>query len=214
VRGNHDSRATQRAVARQRNAIVLHGQIVTVDGLRIIGQGDPRFTPDLNVAVAGEDAVAAMGRKLAAVAAETRPPPDIAVVHDPMAAGPFDRVVPLVLAGHIHRRVSWLLPGGTRVLVQGSTGGAGLRALQSNPPTPIECSVLYFDKATRKLQAWDDITVAGLGGTGAQIQRHLATDTTVIGAPVPDISLSPSPSPSSPSGSSPAASSTPSPSGS
>jgi hypothetical protein len=74
--------------------------------------------------------------------------------------------------------------------------------------------VLYFDKATRKLQAWDDITVAGLGGTGAQIQRHLATDTTVIGAPVPDISLSPSPSPSSPSGSSPAASSTPSPSGS
>jgi hypothetical protein len=91
--------------------------------------------------------------------------------------------------------VTWLLPGGTRVFVQGSTGGAGLRALQSQPPTPIECSVLYFDRATRKLQAWDDITVAGLGGTAAQIQRYLATDQSPVGGPVPVITLTPSPGP-------------------
>jgi len=100
--------------------------------------------------------------------------------------------------------------------VQGSTGGAGLRALQSQPPTPIECSVLYFDRATRKLQAWDDITVAGLGGTGAQIERHLASDQNPVGAPVPDITLTPSPGPSvtvSPSPSSPSPSSSPTQSG-
>jgi len=190
IRGNHDSLATLSAVARQRNAIVLTGQIVTVDGLRIIGHGDPRFTPNLDVKVAGEEAVAAMGQRLAATALAARPPPDIAVVHDPVAAAPFAGVVPLVLAGHIHRRVTWMLPNGTRVFVQGSTGGAGLRALQSNPPTPIECSVLYFDRATGRLQAWDDITVAGLGGTAAQIQRHLATDTAVIGGPPPTITPS------------------------
>src|SRR6266536_2328224 len=89
IRGNHDSRATMAAVARQRNAIVLTGQIVTVDGLRIIGHGDPRFTPNLNVKVGGEESVAAMGQRLAAAAAAARPPPDIAVVHDPVAAAPF-----------------------------------------------------------------------------------------------------------------------------
>ncbi len=205
IRGNHDSRATMAAVARQRNAIVLTGQIVTVDGLRIIGHGDPRFTPNLNVKVAGEESVAAMGQRLAAAAQAARPPPDIAVVHDPAAAAPFAGLVPLVLAGHIHRRVTWMLSKGTRVFVEGSTGGAGLRALQANPPTPIECSVLYFDRATGHLQAWDDITVAGLGGTAAQIQRHLASDTAPIGGPPPAIAPSPTPTAtSSPATSSPA----------
>jgi len=208
IRGNHDSRATMAAVARQRNAIVLTGQIVTVDGLRIIGHGDPRFTPNLNVKVAGEESVAAMGQRLAAAAQAARPPPDIAVVHDPAAAAPFAGLVPLVLAGHIHRRVTWMLSKDTRVFVQGSTGGAGLRALQSSPPTPIECSVLYFDRATGRLQAWDDITVAGLGGTAAQIQRHLASDTAPIGGPPPAIAPSPTPTAtSSPATSSPAISS-------
>jgi hypothetical protein len=55
--------------------------------------------------------------------------------------------------------------------------------------------VLYFDRATRKLQAWDDITVAGLGGTAAQIQRYLATDQSPVGGPVPVITLTPSPGP-------------------
>lgn len=221
IRGNHDSYATQAAVARQPNAIVLRGHIVTVDGLRIIGQGDPRFTPDLDVEASGEDVVAAMGQRLAATAAAARPPPNIAVVHDPVAAAPFAGVVPLVLAGHIHHRVTWMLAKDTRLFVQGSTGGAGLRALQANPPTPIECSVLYFDSATGKLQAWDDITVSGLGGTAAQIQRHLAIDTAPIGGPLPSITPAPptplttdtpstSPAPSGPSASS--ASSGPSPS--
>jgi hypothetical protein len=107
-----------------------------------------------------------------------------------------------------------MLSKDTRLFVQGSTGGAGLRALQANPPTPIECSVLYFDRATGQLQAWDDITVAGLGGTAAQIQRHLASDTAPIGGPLPVISPSGTPSPAgapaatgSPATSSPATSS-------
>jgi predicted phosphodiesterase len=205
IRGNHDSRGTRRAVARQRNAIVLAEHVVTVDGLRIIGVGDPRFTPNLDVQVAGEASVAAMGQRLAAAARASVPAPDIAVVHDPVEAGPLAGVVPLVLAGHIHRRVTWMLSKDTRLFVQGSTGGAGLRALQANPPTPIECSVLYFDRATGQLQAWDDITVAGLGGTAAQIQRHLASGTAPIGGPLPDISPSGTPSPAS----SPAATSAP-----
>jgi predicted MPP superfamily phosphohydrolase len=178
VRGNHDSADTEAAVARQRNAVVLSGTVATVSGMRLIGSADPRFTPDLSVKVPGEDAVKAMGTQLADSARTAAridgAPPDIAVVHDPAAAPPLAGAVPLVLAGHTHRRATSLLPG-TRMIVQGSTGGAGLRALESTPPTPIECSVLYFDRTTRELQAWDDITLGGLGSTSAMIERHLAS---------------------------------------
>ena len=194
IRGNHDSGQTAAAVAKERNAVVLTGQQVTVDGLTITGNGDPRFTPDMSVEVSGEQAVYQAGQQLAAKARQQTVQPDIAVVHDPVAALPLDDAVKLVLAGHLHRRVSWMMPGGTRVFVQGSTGGAGLRALQSNPPTPIETSVLYFDRATGQLQAWDDITIGGLGATDAQIQRHLAADTSPADGPVPDLSPSVSPS--------------------
>jgi Icc-related predicted phosphoesterase len=195
IRGNHDSDHTEEAVAKERNAILLTGQEVTVDGLTIIGNGDPRFTPDLAVQVAGEQAVYQEGQQLATTAKAEKEPPDIAVVHDPVAALPLNGVVKLVLAGHLHRRVTWMLSSQTRVFVQGSTGGAGLRALQSDPPTPIEASVMYFDRATGQLQAWDDITIGGLGATDAQIQRHLASDTAPEDGPVP--ALSPSMSPSS-----------------
>jgi hypothetical protein len=100
---------------------------------------------------------------------------------------PMAGAVKLVLAGHLHRRLTQELPGGTFLFVQGSTGGAGLRALQSTPPTPLECSVLYFDRVTHRLQAWDDITLAGLGGADVQIQRHLVT------TPTPGPSQSPEP---------------------
>jgi len=173
IKGNHDSIATQRAVARQRNAVVLTGAEITVDGLRIIGTGDPRFTPNLSVSVAGEQSAVAAARELAAAARRASQPPDIAVMHDPAGAAALDGTVPLILAGHIHRRMTQSLPDGSLLFVQGSTGGAGLRALQSTPPTPLECSVLYFDQVSHRLQAWDDITLAGLGGAEVQIQRHL-----------------------------------------
>ena len=36
--------------------------------------------------------------------------------------------------------------------------------------------MLYFDRSTRQLQAWDEITLGGLGSTSATIERHLAGD--------------------------------------
>jgi predicted phosphodiesterase len=214
IKGNHDSDGTQSAVAQVRNAILLAGHEVTVDGLTIIGDGDPRFTPNQSVQVPGEEAVYQTGQKLATTARKLTQQPDIAVVHDPVAALPLNGAVKLVLAGHLHRRVSWMLSGATRVFVQGSTGGAGLRALQTNPPTPVEASVLYFGRDGGELQAWDDITIGGLGATDAQIQRHLASDTAPVGGPVPDLgpTVSPSTMCGSPSAGSPGSPGSPGPS--
>ncbi len=189
VRGNHDSAITQRAVAKQKNAIVLDGTAKTVKGLRIYGIGDPRFTPDKSLEPAADDAdLVNLGRTHAArLAPPERPNPaadpspekipvDLVAVHDPTVGRGLSGSTALVLAGHVHKRSTQLLPTGTRLMVQGSTGGAGLRGLEHEEPTPLEASVLYFSKDTHRLQAWDDITVGGLGEQWIQCQRRIEAE--------------------------------------
>src|SRR5437868_757823 len=170
VRGNHDSVITQQAVAAQRNAVVLDDTTRNVAGLTMYGLGDPRFTPDRTVD-AGSDL--ATLQKYGGAHSHLVPAPDLVAVHDPTVALGFSGKTPMVLAGHSHERSTQLLPSGTRILVQGSTGGAGLRALEHDEPTPVQASVLYFDRVTHRLQAWDDITLGGLGEQSIQIQRHV-----------------------------------------
>jgi predicted MPP superfamily phosphohydrolase len=177
VRGNHDSVGTEGAVAAQPNAVVLNHTVQEVAGLRLLGAPDPRFTPDKDTR--GKDApptVEQVGEQLAATA-RAQPATaaiDAVVVHDPEMGLPADGAVPLVLAGHTHKRDVRRLDGGTLLFTQGSTGGAGLRGLEGEKPTPVQLSVLYFDRESRTLQAWDDITLGGLGLTSAQIERHVA----------------------------------------
>jgi predicted phosphodiesterase len=177
VRGNHDSQAIAEAVKAQPNATLLErGETHEVAGLRIAGEADPRFTPDRSTAVMSNEQLEFVGRALARRIAAAGQAPDVAVIHDPTMGYPLDGAVPLVLAGHAHARSTRLLEDGTRMFIQGSTGGAGLRALEGESPTPIECSVLYFDAVTKRLQAWDDITIGGLGLTSAQINRTIAPE--------------------------------------
>jgi predicted MPP superfamily phosphohydrolase len=176
IKGNHDSESTVRAVTKQKNAVVLNGRERTVDSLRLWGIGDPRFTPDKNTHEDEGDAqLVAYGQQLRS-RIEAAGTVDIAMTHDPTIAGQWDGLAPLVLAGHTHRRETRMLPGGTRLMVEGSTGGAGLRALDHGTPTPIELDVMYFDKQTRRLQAWDEITLGGLGLTSARIDRHVESE--------------------------------------
>lgn len=196
VRGNHDSESvTQAAVAEQPNATVLDDDVATVAGLTIAGIGDPRFTPDQRTGPHADEELAAerqrvvdAGATLAATIEGYGEPVDLAAVHDPLAAGPLEGVVPLMLAGHTHdRRVGPiqppdqdpeadeevpLEPGQTRMMVQGSTGGAGLRGLQGEHPEPLSLSVLYFNEF-QQLVAYDDIQVGGHGLSEASVQRHL-----------------------------------------
>ncbi|MEU5561954.1 metallophosphoesterase [Micromonospora musae] len=187
IRGNHDSARTAAAVARQPNAIVLNNSITTVAGLTIAGIGDPRFTPDKNTSPAGSgltqqvaDQVIGTGEQLAQTISRSPRPVNIALVHDPASAGPLSGTCPLVLAGHTHaRQVSKLpeQPGRmpTQLLVEGSTGGAGLRGLEGEKPTPLSMSVLYFDRE-KLLQAYDDITVGGTGEAQVNLERHVIQD--------------------------------------
>ncbi|QOC93156.1 metallophosphoesterase family protein [Micromonospora craniellae] len=202
IRGNHDSPRTAAAVARQPNAIVVDNTTVTVAGLTIAGIGDPRFTPDKSTSPASgglnpstADILIDSGETLAATIRSSPRPVDIALVHDPASAGPLSGTCPLVLAGHTHdRRVNTLpeVPGEqpTTLMVQGSTGGAGLRGLEGEEPTPLAMTVLYFDQ-DKQLQAYDDITVGGTGQAQVNLER------TVVQPPTPLLppTLSPTPTP-------------------
>ncbi|HUR49578.1 MAG TPA: metallophosphoesterase [Acidimicrobiales bacterium] len=176
VRGNHDSPATERAIDALSNAQVLDGDVTTVAGLRIWGIGDPRFTPDKR----GETGIDVERETINRFApelrrrleADTPPAVDVVMVHDVRAAAEISGDVALVLAGHSHEPRYDLIDD-TSLLVEGSTGGAGLRALRGEFPEPLTCTLLYFDPRSDRLAAYDRITVAGLGSAAASIERHL-----------------------------------------
>jgi predicted phosphodiesterase len=193
IRGNHDSATTAAAVARQPNATVLDNSVTQVAGLTIAGIGDPRFTPDKSADSTDTASVVGSGESLASTIRKYGKPVDLAMVHDPLAAGPLAATCPVVLAGHKHKReVSRLGPpddvppqGRTLLMTEGSTGGAGLRGLENEEPTPLELSVLYFGPE-HTLQAYDDITVGGTGQSEVSLQRNIVR---------PDEALKSSPSP-------------------
>ncbi|MFF5293529.1 metallophosphoesterase family protein [Paractinoplanes globisporus] len=143
----------------------------------------------------------AAGNQLAQTIEASGKPVDIAMVHDPAMAPPLSGVVPLVLAGHLHHREVSLLPAPTpgpaasdasasptptpaisadgirtpvptRLMVEGSTGGAGLRGLEKEEPTPLTLSVLYFDEK-HQLKAYDDIQLGGTGQSNVEMQRNV-----------------------------------------
>ncbi|MFF8442856.1 metallophosphoesterase [Streptomyces californicus] len=200
VRGNHDSRVTQEYLEKFGNVRVLDdGAAVNVGGLRIAGTGDASFTPDRTGPGSNKEAARLEGMRLATALRDQEragTPADIAVAHDPNTARETDGTVPLVLSGHYHRRINEQLKLGTRLKVEGSTGGGGLRAVQNEKPEKVHASVLYMDRSTRRLQAWDEITLGGLGLTTAEVSRHLPEENLKKDAPG-----SPTPSPSSPSSS-------------
>lgn len=173
VRGNHDSIVTQRAMRRISGVTVLNGRPKTVAGIRFLGVGDPRFTPDNSRSDPSDDVVTAQAQALANVA-RADGGIDSIVYHDPGPAALFDGLAPTVLAGHQHKFHADLMPQGTWRMVEGSTGGSGLRALMpEDGPAPIQLSVLYLDRDTAELQAWDHIVLGGLGQTSAEIDREI-----------------------------------------
>jgi hypothetical protein len=172
---------------RLRNVTVLEGRPRRVAGLTFLGAGDPTFTPDKTL-FNGPELVTRAAQKLAATAREAGGV-DVLVFHDPADEDTFDGAARTALFGHLHYRRVEQGEQGTWMMVQGSTGGSGLRALEPDPePAPIMLSVLYVDRSTHELRAYDDIRLGGLGNASAEIDRQVLdppADTTTLVAPRP-----------------------------
>ena len=187
VRGNHDSAITERAMRRQRNVVVLDDRPRDVAGLTFLGAGDPTFTPDKSLPNGPERVTAAAERLAARAGAHGEV--DVLVFHDPSDAEVFDGTAGVALFGHRHYRRVQRGDEGTWLMMQGSTGGSGLRALEPEEPADIMLSVLYVDRESGALQAYDDIRLGGLGSASAQIDRQVVDSdgdgTTAFVAPQP-----------------------------
>lgn len=179
IRGNHDSQATADSIAKQPNATVLDNSITQVDGLTFAGVGDPRHSPDKSSGDTSKDEtqVIAASKKLekTAKAYDKQHPQsgvDVDMIHDPAGADVLKDTAPLILAGHIHKRRIRSLDDQTTLKVEGSTGARGLRGLYGKDKTsPLQMGMLYFDKETRTLRAYDEITVGGVGQSNIELQR-------------------------------------------
>lgn len=160
VPGNHDSNAVRAALGDVPNVRVLDG-VVDLGGVRVLGVPDPTFTAD-NV-VSAEDAADVKRRAAVDVARRVDADrPDVLAVHDPLLAARSSGHVPLVIAGHVHRRGN-RLNGGTRVLTVGSTGATGLGSFTVEGGRAYEAEVLTF--AGGRLTAVDYVSLKGIGGS-------------------------------------------------
>lgn len=127
--GNHDTPETT-AQEKASGAVVLEGDVVTVAGLRILGDAEARITTVVDGARlrAGETRmdVAARLADAACAARDAGDPVDLLLVHNPRAGLPAlsTGCVPLQVSGHLHRQVGPTQHGLGILYVAGSTAGA------------------------------------------------------------------------------------------
>lgn len=180
VPGNHDSNEVRGALGAVANVRVLDG-VVDLKGVRILGVPDPTFTADN--ALSADDAADVKRRAAVGVARRVDlEKPDVLAVHDPLLAGRSTGHVPLVLAGHVHRRGN-RVNGGSRILTVGSTGATGLGTFTIEGGRAYEAEVLTF--AGGRLTAVDYVSLKGIGGS-------FRIDRVVVPPPDEDTSTSPS----------------------
>ncbi|WP_100444586.1 metallophosphoesterase family protein [Glycomyces xiaoerkulensis] len=182
VKGNHDSATTVAELAAYDNVVILDGEVRSIAGLDFAGVADPRFTPDKGSQPSSDYAqqmLTQSGDRLRE-AIETAGGADLALVHEPPMAVPLVGSVPLVLSGHTHKRAVQDLGEGTTLMVEGSTGAAGLRTFDTDTPMKMELDVLYFDPETKDLTAYDSISVGTIG------ESDITLDRTVVPADAPD----------------------------
>lgn len=158
IAGNHDSPRLVDAVAGAGNATVLDGDTANVAGIEVLGWGDPTYsTTPTPESVKAEERLEFTDDVAADVENEQ---PDVLAVHDAALAQDSIGLVPLVISGHLHRRVI-SEQDGTRLLTVGSSGATGIKSLTVEADLLYEAQVLYFD--ADRLVAVDYLTLKGLG---------------------------------------------------
>jgi predicted phosphodiesterase len=162
VRGNHDSLVTQRD-SKNNGAVVLDDSSFVQDGFNYWGIGDPTFTPkaDKTVVRLGEKQYKQKWSKdvLAPAVGKLPAQPDIIAVHDPAMLDALTTRPTLTLTGHTHKfkATTGRNPDGTpwAVVTNGSTGGAGLRVLDTGQERPMQACIIWLDKETKDPQFLD-----------------------------------------------------------
>ena len=163
--GNHDSVETS-AQERANGQTVLDGEVVEVDGIRILGDRDPLETRlGLGSQPPREESPEQYAARLTEVACaeqESGDGIDILMIHTPrMGNEALDSAcVPNQISGHMHTRSGPERLGGGVRYVSGSTAGAVKDQLRIGPlKGTAEMTVLRFDPERRRIVDWQLVQV-------------------------------------------------------
>lgn len=152
--GNHDGPDTTRQEL-DAGWAVLDGEVVEVDGIRILGDGDPRATRiGSGTNLVGDETVAGLRERMAEAACADDEGIDLLLIHDPVVGDETLRrgCAPAQVSGHYHQRVGPVRFGeGTRY-TSTSTAGANLGQATVGPLSGVaELTVLSFDPQTHRV---------------------------------------------------------------
>ncbi|WP_251151614.1 metallophosphoesterase [Cellulosimicrobium sp. Marseille-Q4280] len=163
--GNHDSVETS-AQERGHGQVVLDGEVVEVEGIRILGDRDPLET---RLAAAAQPAREETPEEYAARLAETACAEqedgdgiDLLMIHTPRMGNDAieSGCVPNQVSGHMHTRSGPERMGGGVRYVSGSTAGAVKDQLRVGPlKGTAEMTVLRFDPQQRRILDWQLVQV-------------------------------------------------------
>lgn len=160
--GNHDSKETS-AMYRRAGATVLSGEVVTVEGIRILGDSDPNATRiGAGTTLVGTETSHEEASRLADVACDDPDGVDLLLIHTPRVGDEaLDRgCVPTQMSGHLHTRVGPLRIGNGVRYVNASTAGALLGESTVGPlRNTAEMTVLRFDPVNRRFLDYQLIQV-------------------------------------------------------
>lgn len=159
VPGNHDHPRIRRALV-EAGVQVLDPGVVRIEGIRVLGVGDPTYTADNQVPRASY--LRAIERSSVEVLSRVRATdPDVVAVHNPLqleaAVGRFD----VGLAGHTHR-FDLTYEDGSVISEVGSAGATGVGALADTRDLPYQMQLLQFED--RRLVAIDRLSFEGTDG--------------------------------------------------
>lgn len=161
--GNHDSSETQ-AQERSAGERVLDGEVIEVDGVRILGDSDPSATRiGVGTTQAEGETFRDLTRRLSEVACADPDGVDLLLVHNPDVGTTAleDGCVPAQVSGHLHRRIgpSWMGRGAR--YVSSSTAGATLGQATVGPLNGVaEITLLRFDPEARRIIDYRLVRVA------------------------------------------------------
>ncbi|MCV2393954.1 metallophosphoesterase [Actinotalea sp. M2MS4P-6] len=159
--GNHDSALTSQQEAAA-GAVVLSGQVVEVEGLRILGDSDPNETRiGEGTHPVGEESAADESARLADVACEDGDV-DLLLIHTPVVGtDALERgCVPAQVSGHLHSRQGPFPFGEGVRYISSSTAGARLYEPTVGPLVgTAEMTILRFDAETHRIRDYRLIQV-------------------------------------------------------
>ena len=176
VKGNHDSPATMATLAAEPNVTVLDHSGATVTAVvqnaevtvSLYGIGDTRFTPDDGLVGKKEgDSSSLSGKGSSAARDVAQADANIVITHDPGAFTEMDDASPscfseasLLIAGHTHKEDTSKRLQDVPLLVNGTTGGGGLRTAEGgNSGQSSVMTVVYMDPSTKQIVRYGVVSV-------------------------------------------------------